>query len=130
MSAPKRWIAPFQGAPRQGGVGVPSARHHAFFGFFTDVVPGRAHPPPLRGTSPGREDSINPSDLAMLTLIDYGIGNMRSMEKALQAVGADVVRSDRAADVERASHVVLPGVGAFGACAAEIRRRGLEAPIR
>src|SRR5690606_35409145 len=67
---------------------------------------------------------------AVLTLIDYGIGNMRSMEKALQAVGADVVRSDRAADVERASHVVLPGVGAFGACAAEIRRRGLEAPIR
>lgn len=65
----------------------------------------------------------------MLVIIDYGIGNLRSIEKAFQAVGADVLRSDRPEDIRRAERVVLPGVGAFGACAAEIRRRGLEEPI-
>lgn len=66
----------------------------------------------------------------MITIIDYGIGNLRSIEKAFEAVGADVIRTDREADVRRGDKVVLPGVGAFGACAAEIRRRGLEDPVR
>ena len=65
----------------------------------------------------------------MLVIIDYGIGNLRSIEKAFEAVGADVIRSDRREDIERADKVVLPGVGAFGACAAEIRRRGLVEPV-
>jgi glutamine amidotransferase len=65
----------------------------------------------------------------MITIIDYGIGNMRSIEKAFEAVGADVIRSDRERDIRRADKVVLPGVGAFGACAGEIRRRGLEEPV-
>lgn len=65
----------------------------------------------------------------MITIIDYGIGNLRSIEKAFEAVGADVLRSDQREDIERAEKVVLPGVGAFGACAGEIRRRGLEEPI-
>jgi len=66
----------------------------------------------------------------MITIIDYGIGNLRSIEKAFERVGADVLRTDDPADLARADHLVLPGVGAFGACAAEIRRRGLVAPIR
>lgn len=65
----------------------------------------------------------------MITIVDYGIGNLRSIEKAFEAVNADVIRSDREADIERADKVVLPGVGAFGACAAEIRKRGLEKPV-
>lgn len=65
----------------------------------------------------------------MICIIDYGIGNLRSMEKALEAVGADVIRSDRPADITRADRVVLPGVGAFGACADEIRRRNLVPAI-
>jgi len=65
----------------------------------------------------------------MITIIDYGIGNLRSIEKAFQAVGADVLRTDRIKDLERADRLVLPGVGAFGACADEIRRRDLEQPI-
>jgi glutamine amidotransferase len=65
----------------------------------------------------------------MLCIIDYGIGNLRSIEKALDAVGADVVRSDDPEDIQRADRVVLPGVGAFGACAGEITRRGLIEPI-
>lgn len=66
----------------------------------------------------------------MIVIIDYGIGNLRSMEKALAAVGADVCRTDDPEAVLKAEKVVLPGVGAFGACAAEIRRRdGLEEAI-
>jgi len=65
----------------------------------------------------------------MITIIDYGIGNLRSIEKAFQRVGAEVLRTDRADDLARADHLVLPGVGAFGACADEVRRRGLEQPI-
>lgn len=66
----------------------------------------------------------------MVVIIDYGIGNLRSMEKALEAVGADVVRTDDPAVIAGADQVVLPGVGAFGACADEIRRRALVPTIR
>ncbi len=65
----------------------------------------------------------------MICIIDYGIGNLRSIEKAFEAVGADVVRSDDPEDIKAADHVVLPGVGAFGACADEIDRRHLVEPI-
>lgn len=63
----------------------------------------------------------------MVVIIDYGIGNLRSMEKALAAVGAEVCRTDRPEEIRKGDKIVLPGVGAFGACADEIRRReGLE----
>ncbi len=66
----------------------------------------------------------------MVCIIDYGIGNLRSMEKALEAVGAEVIRSDNPADIAQADRVVLPGVGAFGACADEIRARNLIPSIQ
>lgn len=66
----------------------------------------------------------------MTTIIDYGIGNLRSIEKAFEHVGADVERTDDPCAVSRAERLVLPGVGAFGACIDEIRRRDLEQPIR
>lgn len=65
----------------------------------------------------------------MVTIIDYGIGNLRSIEKAFEHVGADVQRTDDPESVADASRLVLPGVGAFGACIREIRRRDLERPI-
>lgn len=65
----------------------------------------------------------------MVTIIDYGIGNLRSIEKAFQRVGAEVLRTDDPTAVHDADRLVLPGVGAFGACIGEIRRRELEAPI-
>jgi len=65
----------------------------------------------------------------MVTIIDYGIGNLRSLEKAFLAVGASVVRTDDPGRVRQASRLVLPGVGAFGACIVVIRRRGLETAI-
>lgn len=61
----------------------------------------------------------------MTTIIDYGIGNLRSLEKAFEAAGVAVERTDSAARVRDAERLVLPGVGAFGACAAELERRGL-----
>jgi glutamine amidotransferase len=66
----------------------------------------------------------------MIAVLDYGIGNLRSAEKALQHVGADahlVTDPDVAA---AAAAVVLPGVGAFGACAAALRHSGLDTAVR
>jgi len=65
----------------------------------------------------------------MVTIIDYGIGNLRSLEKAFQTVGADAIRSDDPVRIAEAERLVLPGVGAFGACIREIRSRNLESPI-
>lgn len=65
----------------------------------------------------------------MITIIDYGIGNLRSIEKAFETVGATVRRTDDPDDVAAAERLVLPGVGAFRACIDEIRNRNLETPI-
>ena len=66
----------------------------------------------------------------MVTIIDYGIGNLRSIEKAFETVGAAVRRTDDPDAVASAERLVLPGVGAFRACIDEIRRRDLERPIQ
>lgn len=65
----------------------------------------------------------------MVTIVDYGIGNLRSIEKAFQRVNADVRRTDDPNAVRDAERLVLPGVGAFGACIDEIRARNLERPL-
>lgn len=57
-----------------------------------------------------------------VALIDYGAGNLRSAAKALEAAGATNVRvTSDPRDVRAADRIVLPGVGAFGACAAALR---------
>ena len=61
-----------------------------------------------------------------VAVLDYGIGNLRSAAKALERVGADAKLTDSRADVDAADAVVLPGVGAFGACMSSLRERGLE----
>jgi len=68
--------------------------------------------------------------MSMLTIVDYGIGNLRSIEKAFQAVGTDVHRTDDPEAIASADRLVLPGVGAFGACIREIRTREVEEAIR
>jgi len=65
-----------------------------------------------------------------IAVLDYGIGNLRSAEKALQHVGSDARLVRDAAAVEAADAVVLPGVGAFGACARALRESGLEEAAR
>jgi glutamine amidotransferase len=62
----------------------------------------------------------------LVAVLDYGIGNLRSAQKALQHCGADArLTADRAL-VADADAVVLPGVGAFGACMRALRDAGLE----
>ena len=62
----------------------------------------------------------------MIAVLDYGIGNLRSAEKALQKVGGDARLVTTAAEAEGASGVVLPGVGAFGRCMQALRASGLD----
>jgi glutamine amidotransferase len=62
----------------------------------------------------------------VIAVVDYGIGNLRSAEKALQHLGADARLSSDAREIERAEKVVLPGVGAFGACMTALRSSGLD----
>ena len=62
----------------------------------------------------------------LIAVLDYGIGNLRSAEKALQHVGADARLTADAGLVRDADAVVLPGVGAFGACMDAFRSAGLE----
>jgi glutamine amidotransferase len=66
----------------------------------------------------------------LVAVLDYGIGNLRSAEKALQRVGADAHLTADPEVIARADGVVLPGVGAFGACARALRDAGLDALAR
>jgi glutamine amidotransferase len=66
----------------------------------------------------------------MIAVLDYGIGNLRSAQKALQRVGADAVLTDDVAVVRAAEAVVLPGVGHFGRCMEALRAAGLEDAAR
>ena len=66
----------------------------------------------------------------LVAVLDYGIGNLRSAQKALEHVGADArLTADRAV-IADAAGVVLPGVGAFGRCMASLRESGLEEPAQ
>jgi len=62
----------------------------------------------------------------MIALVDYDLGNLRSVEKALATVGADVRLTSDPDVILAADKVVLPGVGAFGDGMANLRRRGLD----
>jgi glutamine amidotransferase len=64
-----------------------------------------------------------------IAVIDYGIGNLRSAEKALQHEGADARLSADPGFILDADAVVLPGVGAFGACMRALRNAGLETVV-
>jgi glutamine amidotransferase len=66
----------------------------------------------------------------MIAVIDYGMGNLHSVTKALEKVGGDVRVSSQAADVEQADKLVLPGVGAFADARAELHSLGLIDPVK
>jgi glutamine amidotransferase len=66
----------------------------------------------------------------MIAIVDYGMGNLRSVQKAFEAVGHEAVVTRDARVIGDASHVVLPGVGAFGDCMANLDRYGLIDPVR
>ncbi len=66
----------------------------------------------------------------MIAVVDYGVGNLRSVSKALEKVGADVRVTSSPAEIESADAVVLPGVGAFAHCMDNLRSAGLEPAVR
>lgn len=66
----------------------------------------------------------------MIAIIDYGMGNLRSVQKGFERVGSAAEVTRDAARIESARGVVLPGVGAFGACMDNLRAFGLLDTVR
>jgi glutamine amidotransferase len=66
----------------------------------------------------------------MIAVIDYGMGNLRSVQKALEKAGAKTKVTSDPADLGGCDKVVFPGVGAFGDAMRELKRRGLDSAIR
>jgi glutamine amidotransferase len=66
----------------------------------------------------------------MIVLIDYGLGNLRSVQKAFEHLGTQITLTSDPEQVARADKLILPGVGAFSAGMAGLRQRGLIEPIK
>lgn len=65
----------------------------------------------------------------MVAIIDYDAGNIKSVEKALQALGEEAIITRDREKILNAEHVILPGVGAFGDAMSKLRSFGLEEVI-
>jgi|TARA_B100001079_G_scaffold51679_1_gene42490 glutamine amidotransferase len=65
----------------------------------------------------------------MIAIIDYGMGNLRSVEKAFEKVGFESVVTDKSETIEKADKIVLPGVGAFKDAKEGLQERNLVEPI-
>jgi glutamine amidotransferase len=65
-----------------------------------------------------------------VAIIDYGVGNLRSVEKAFAATGCEAIVSSDEDVLRRAQRLVLPGVGAFGACMNALKQRGFDRLVR
>lgn len=66
----------------------------------------------------------------MITIINYGLGNLRSVQKAFEFLGHEAELTSDQVKISRADHLVLPGVGAFGAGMRNLRQAGLIDPIQ
>jgi imidazole glycerol-phosphate synthase subunit HisH len=66
----------------------------------------------------------------VIAIIDYGMGNLRSVAKALEHVGAEPVLTHDHARIRQARAIVLPGVGAMPKAMGEVRRLGLDELLR
>lgn len=66
----------------------------------------------------------------MIILIDYGVGNLYSVAKAVASVGGDVKISNSVDDLKSAEKIILPGVGAFGDCMKNLAATGLIPEIK
>jgi len=63
-------------------------------------------------------------------IVDYGRGNIRSVENAFLAIGSDVVLITKPEELDDITHLVVPGQGEFGDCAANLKKQGMFAPIQ
>lgn len=64
--------------------------------------------------------------MTQVAIIDYGVGNLRSVEKAFAATGCEAIVSGDETELRHAQRLVLPGVGAFGACMKALSERGFD----
>ena len=65
----------------------------------------------------------------MIAIIDYGMGNLRSVQKAFEFLGYEAVITDSPDTIAQASHVILPGVGAFEDAMKRIRETRLDQDV-
>lgn len=68
--------------------------------------------------------------MSSVAIIDYGVGNLRSVEKAFAATGCDAIVSGDEKVLRNAERLVLPGVGAFAACMKALTERGFDHLVR
>ncbi len=68
--------------------------------------------------------------MSRVAIIDYGVGNLRSVEKAFAAMGCDAVVSDDERVLRSVERLVLPGVGAFASCMKGLRERGFDSLVQ
>jgi imidazole glycerol-phosphate synthase subunit HisH len=68
--------------------------------------------------------------VSQVAIIDYGVGNLRSVEKAFAATGCEALISDNEEILRAAQRLVLPGVGAFAACMKALKERGFDRLVR
>ncbi|MGB9892070.1 imidazole glycerol phosphate synthase subunit HisH [Thermodesulfovibrio yellowstonii] len=66
----------------------------------------------------------------MIALVDYGMGNIRSVSKAIEAVGGEVSITQSPEEIRKAKAIVLPGVGAFRDCMSNLTELGLLEAVR
>lgn len=66
----------------------------------------------------------------MIAIIDYGMGNLRSVQKALESLSHEAIITDEPAQLFSATHVILPGVGAFGDAMARLEKTGLDKAVK
>ncbi len=67
--------------------------------------------------------------MSRIAIVDYGVGNLKSVSNALKFVGCDSVITDDVQELERADGIILPGVGAFPDAAEKLRASGLDREI-
>lgn len=65
----------------------------------------------------------------MISIIDYDMGNLRSVQKAFEEIGENAIITRDPKTIETSAAIVLPGVGAFGVCMERLNRYGLTQPI-
>ena len=65
----------------------------------------------------------------MIAVIDYGVGNLFSLKSSLAAIGQEAVVTRDQEELDRADHILLPGVGAFGDAVEKLRSTGMDRAV-
>ena len=66
----------------------------------------------------------------MTAIVDYGVGNLFSLQSSLDAIGEESIITGKREELEKADWIILPGVGAFGDAADKLRETGLDTVVK